>query len=96
MYLAKFSVMYCWIHKAASSSWNKIFFEKINKKIKSSNLHTAAQVFRPKASQLDHLLDTSDSFLFVRHPFERIVSAFRDKFELGLKTDWCYKVSLNL
>ena len=94
MYLEKHSLVYCWIHKAASSSWNKIFFEKTNKKVHPSNLHTAAQVFRaPKNIALPDLFARANvAFAFVRHPFERIVSAFRDKFELGKKSDWCYRM----
>ena len=93
MYLKKYSLAYCWIHKAASSSWNKIFFEKSNIKIKEENLHMAAEMFRPpKSENLGALLNSSFSFTFVRHPFDRLVSAFRDKFELGKKTDWCYKM----
>lgn len=94
MYLEKYSLLYCWIHKAASSSWNRIFYQKINKKVKDSSLHHAAEAFRPNAkTDLQDLFNSSKiSFLFVRHPFERLVSAFRDKFELGKKTDWCYKM----
>ena len=93
MHLKKYSLVYCWIHKAASSSWNKIFFEKSHINIAENSLHTAAERFRPKEDvDLAALLNSSFSFTFVRHPFERLVSAFRDKFELGLKTDWCYKM----
>ena len=94
MYLEKYSLLYCWIHKAASSSWNRIFYQKINKKVKDSSLHHAAEAFRPNAKiDLQDLFNSSRiSFLFVRHPFERLVSAYRDKFELGKKTDWCYKM----
>ena len=93
MHLKKYSLVYCWIHKAASSSWNKIFFEKSNIKMRDENLHMAAEKFRPKESEnLGALLNSSFSFTFVRHPFDRLVSAFRDKFELGKKTDWCYKM----
>ena len=27
MYLPTFNLLYCWVHKAASTSWNKIFFQ---------------------------------------------------------------------
>ena len=61
--------------------------------MRDENLHMAAEKFRPKESEnLGALLNSSFSFTFVRHPFDRLVSAFRDKFELGKKTDWCYKM----
>ena len=94
MVLDQYSLVYCWIHKAASSSWNRIFFDKIGRKVSDSNLHTAAAVFRPGPGvDLTALFSRAKvSFTFVRHPFERLVSAFRDKFEIGKKTDWCYKM----
>ena len=94
MVLDQYSLVYCWIHKAASSSWNRIFFDKIGRKVSDSNLHTAAAVFRPGPGvDLAALFSRAKvSFTFVRHPFERLVSAFRDKFEIGKKTDWCYKM----
>merc|ERR1711971_1339220 len=46
MHLAKYSLLYCWVHKAASSSWNKIFFQLAGKtKVKEHNLHEAAAFF---------------------------------------------------
>jgi len=78
MHLAKFSLLYCWVHKAASSSWNKIFFQLVGKtKVKEHNLHEAAAFFRPPAHQLSSLITSSLVFVVVRHPFERLVSAFR-------------------
>ena len=91
MYLPSKSLLYCWVHKAASTSWNKIFFDISQKKVREINLHTAAQEFRPKTSNIEELFQTSSvSFLFVRHPFERLTSAFRDKFETGGKSNWMY------
>merc|ERR1711971_629384 len=93
MHLAKYSLLYSWIHKAASSSWNKIFFQLVGKtKVKEHNLHEAAAFFRPPASQLSNLVTSSLLFMVVRHPFERLVSAFRDKFEIGNKADYIYKL----
>ena len=33
----------------------------------------------------------STKFFFVRHPFERLVSCYRDKFEFGSKNDYIFK-----
>ena len=80
MYHEKFSLLYCWIHKVASSSWNRIFFELSNLAVpEDSDLHTASHVFRPREdASLQDLFDKSAvSFAFVRHPFERLVSVYR-------------------
>lgn len=92
MYLPSHGLLYCWIHKAASTSWNKIFFNISHIGVGEADLHTAAQRFRPDTEKVKDLFQNSFSFLFVRHPFERIVSAFRDKFETGKKTNWMYRM----
>ena len=92
MYLPSNGLLYCWIHKAASTSWNKIFFDISHIRVREADLHTAAQRFRPDIERVQDLFQNSFSFFFVRHPFERIVSAFRDKFETGKKSNWMYKM----
>ena len=90
MFLEKYSLLYCWIHKAASSSWNRVFFEMSNTTVPEDDfLHAANHIFRPRDSvSRQHLLDNAAvSFAFVRHPFERLVSAYRDKFELATETE---------
>ena len=95
MYLEKFSLLYCWIHKVASSSWNRIFFEMSNMTVPEDNLlHAANHIFRPEdsVSLQDLFANARVSFAFVRHPFERLVSAYRDKFELASMDDWFFKI----
>ena len=92
LHLPKRALLYCWMRKAASTSWNKIFFTLVNKKVPEQNLHEAAAFFRPKKESLQKIFDESISFTFVRHPFVRLVSAFRDKFELGAKNNYIYKM----
>lgn len=96
MYLPPFSLLYCWVHKAASTSWNKIFIQLAEKALNRTliiperNLHEAAAIFRPPGEGIDQLISKSLLFMVVRHPFERLVSAYRDKFELGSKFDFIY------
>ena len=51
-------------------------------------LHKAGHIFRPKenVSLKDLFTHSTVSFAFVRHPFERPVSVYRDKFELATET----------
>ena len=96
MYLQPWSLLYGWIHKAASTSWNKIFFQLAREKVKDTNLHEAAAFFKPQKEMLERIFNDSVSFTFVRHPFERLVSAFRDKFETGSKKNWIYTKPQNI
>ena len=58
-----------------------------------ANLHTAAQRLRPKTAANIHAATGPSSlkFLVVRHPFERIASAYVDKFEIGKQSDYIFK-----
>ena len=90
MYLEKYSLLYCWIHKAASSSWSRIFFEASNMTVPEDGwLHGASPIFRPEVnvSLTDLFANSTVSFAFVRHPFERLVSVYRDKFELATENE---------
>ena len=39
MHLKPFSLLYCWVHKAASTSWNKIFLKLAGKKVPDKSIH---------------------------------------------------------
>lgn len=90
MYQQPWHLLYCWIHKVASTSWSKVFFQLAGKEVPLSRTHEATQRFAPTADQLPTALSTSLVFTVVRHPFERLVSAYRDKFELARKSAYVY------
>ncbi|XP_031786796.1 carbohydrate sulfotransferase 11 isoform X1 [Nasonia vitripennis] len=84
-------LIWCNVFKAASTSWMYNFnllagyspqFLKASKAVPVS---LARQKYpRPTAEELGKFLNDSLSFLIVRHPFERLLSAYRDKLEHSL------------
>jgi len=92
MYQSSWHLLYCWIHKVASSSWSKVFFHLKGLDVPSSRLHEAAQRFTLSAANTNLETSMANSLVFtiVRHPFERLVSAYRDKFELAKKYAYVY------
>jgi len=90
MYQEPWHLLYCWIHKVASSSWSKVFFNLKGKQVPTSRLHEAAQQFSIPSIKLPSAISNSLLFTIVRHPFERLVSAYRDKFELSKKYAYVY------
>nr|KAF7423657.1 hypothetical protein H0235_008940 [Vespula pensylvanica] len=88
LYSPKHKSLYCWIRKVASTSFTTLF----------SNIqeHRNMNSLTPHSSkELQHLTNDSNIFklLVVRHPFERLVSSYRDRIEDNTKyTDqaWIY------
>ncbi|KAJ8686642.1 hypothetical protein QAD02_022436 [Eretmocerus hayati] len=84
-------LIWCNVFKAASTSWMFNFnllagysatFLKSSKAVPVS---LARQKYpRPTAEELAKFLNDSVSFIIVRHPFERLLSAYRDKLEHSL------------
>lgn len=85
-------LLYCWIHKVASTSWSEVFFYLRGKEVPASRLHEATQYFslRSHGMTLESALSSSLVFTIVRHPLERLVSAYRDKFEFAKKFAYIY------
>ena len=82
---------YCHVPKAASTSWmltfadmNLVPLNDILRFYKSMQLHD--HLYNHFSIKLNHTKDKEENllklykFIFLRHPFERIVSAFHDKF----------------
>ena len=90
MYEAKWHLLYCWIHKVASTSWSRVFLQLAGQQVPLSRSHEATQRFSPTSSVLPIAISTSLVFTIVRHPFERLVSAYRDKFQLARKSAYVY------
>lgn len=83
-----YKLVWCNVFKAASTSWlhNLIILAGYNFSERTTSseppLILARKMYpRPSVSQLSSLLKNYTSFLIVRHPFERLLSAYRDKIE---------------
>jgi len=77
-------LLYCPVFKAASTSWliNYLKLSNTTTDPKNGNLHTKiTNLFPPPATfkLRKQIFSESIKFIIVRHPFERLVSAFRDK-----------------
>jgi len=77
-------LLYCPVFKAASTSWliNYLKLSNSTSDPKNGNLHTKiTNLFPPPATfkLRKQIFSESIKFIIVRHPFERLVSAYRDK-----------------
>ncbi|XP_058792556.1 carbohydrate sulfotransferase 11-like [Phymastichus coffea] len=75
--------LYCWIRKAGSTSFTKLFTDMKHRR-RSGNYYREIPFLSPKIQlSLKSLIKNPRIFklLVVRHPFERIVSAYRDRIE---------------
>ncbi|KAG5678472.1 hypothetical protein PVAND_008142 [Polypedilum vanderplanki] len=84
-------LVWCNVFKAASTSWMYNFnlmagySPKFLKKSQMVPLSLARKKYpRPTLKELNEALNTSTSFIIVRHPFERLLSAYRDKLQYAL------------
>ncbi|XP_053997655.1 carbohydrate sulfotransferase 9-like [Hylaeus anthracinus] len=96
-------ISWCPIYKAASSTWMKHFatlggvltetaMELIHRDILQINTIVRKAFPRDRDMKKAYQkLNTTKKFLIVRHPFERLVSAYRDKLEHIEGRDYYYK-----
>ncbi|XP_067685311.1 carbohydrate sulfotransferase 14-like [Haliotis asinina] len=87
----QYKVLYCEIPKVATTNWKRVFLMlsgKVNpslvQNITSDDIHHKYEKNTTFLSSLQHeeideVLKTYYKFVFVREPFERLLSAYRDK-----------------
>ncbi|XP_014474160.1 PREDICTED: carbohydrate sulfotransferase 11-like [Dinoponera quadriceps] len=83
LYNAKHKSLYCWIRKIASTSFTKLFSDMSDRRV-SHNFYREVDFLSPKTlANLQHYVNDSTVFklLVVRHPFQRLVSSYRDRIE---------------
>ncbi|CAG0889644.1 unnamed protein product [Darwinula stevensoni] len=88
----KNSLLYCYVPKVASTNWKRIFMILQGKSSDNNPLHIQASTSHestilPRLSSFPlreaaHRLQSYFKFVFVRHPIHRLISAFRNKFQL--------------
>lgn len=94
LYLPKNNISWCIVPKVASTSWSKALLE-LGGFTENDLLHRdqplqvlLRQTFRPvQLEYVNKTIGASLKFLFVRHPFQRIVSAYRNKLEDSYKEE---------
>ncbi|KAK7066824.1 hypothetical protein SK128_020849 [Halocaridina rubra] len=81
--------IYCFIPKVACTSWKRIWM-KITGLVKPDKdlseidryvIHTSIPSLTSQKDKLPDIMANYKKFLFIRHPFSRVLSAFRDKIE---------------
>ncbi|XP_071535734.1 uncharacterized protein [Panulirus ornatus] len=85
---------FCPVYKAASTSWTITLLEiggYWSKKLKKTALQKVVRQYYPRISNFAAASLTNDAirFMVVRHPFERLLSCYRDKYENASK-DYYY------
>ena len=86
----KHKALYCYVPKVACTNWKQVFLvmngKSTHNKVKAltlSEIHATKQPTLDQHSTYDilHRLQTYKTFLFVRNPFSRMLSVYREKFE---------------
>ncbi|KAL0267683.1 UNVERIFIED_CONTAM: hypothetical protein PYX00_009878 [Menopon gallinae] len=85
-------VLFCYVPKVACTNWKRIFMLLTGKasnisqvmripsyKVHARNLFTSLQNY--SAAEVDQILRDYTKFIFVRNPFERLLSAYHNKLE---------------
>ncbi|KYN37364.1 Carbohydrate sulfotransferase 8 [Trachymyrmex septentrionalis] len=82
------NISYCPVYKAGTTTWlyNLCLLMNVPEETLNSGKEQLSTIARRAIPELeypeaDHVLTTSRKLLVVRHPFERLLSAYRDKLE---------------
>lgn len=76
----KHRIVYCYIPKVASTTWKKTMAHLVGLKSKSVHELRFKLLSSYSKAKARSILQSYYKFLFVREPFERLLSAYRDKF----------------
>ena len=84
----RYKMLICLIPKAATTTWKRMFLmfdgvpqENVTELTKPAvHRQKFKYLFRYKESRWEHIKQNYHSFIFVRHPFERLLSTYRNKF----------------
>ena len=91
------NISYCWIHKVASMSWQTLFMQMENnsKYLEEDKPYQTMFRMAPRSSKdFAEISKHFFNFIIVRHPFHRLVSAYRDRVEgCKMKGEWYMKVA---
>lgn len=88
----KNKVLFCYVPKVACTNWKRVFMVLTGKtdnishvinlpsyEIHAKNLFTSLQNY--SAAKAEYVINNYSKFIFVRNPFERLLSAYRNKLE---------------
>ncbi|XP_018322881.1 carbohydrate sulfotransferase 11 isoform X1 [Agrilus planipennis] len=99
----KYQLVWCNVFKAASTSWMYNFNilagynQKILDDVKQVPLSLARKRYpRPSAKELEEAIKNSLSFIIVRHPLERLLSAYRDKIQHSMPRTYHQKLGFQI
>ncbi|XP_049545740.1 carbohydrate sulfotransferase 11 [Anopheles darlingi] len=98
-----YHLVWCNVFKAASTSWMYNFnlmagySAQFLNKTKDVPVQLARQKYpRPSVEKLRQAINGSISFIIVRHPFERLVSAYKDKIQYALRNSHHHKLGIRI
>ncbi|KAJ8386965.1 hypothetical protein AAFF_G00161420 [Aldrovandia affinis] len=91
-------MIYCYVPKVACTNWKRVMMVLTGRgrysdpmEIPSNEAHVPANLKtlnQYSVAEINHRLKSFLKFLFVREPFERLVSAYRNKFTLKYNTSF--------